>query len=113
VRLVLRFGIVIASLALFGFGNSLAAAAPNRSISHAVDEVSPPGCLIIVGKPTPQTCLPCPPLWLGGPSIRCVSRLPSAAGSFPYRVAACLGAPFRPFGNRNGRSVVWGSEVCP
>jgi|SRR2546422_5103145 len=115
VRFAIKFGIVIASLAVFSFGASLGTAAPNRSTLHAADEVSPPGCLIIVGEPTPPKCLPCPPPWLGGPTIRCVARLPSDAGLFSYRSAACLGAPFISFsgGNRNRRSVVWGSEVCP
>lgn len=39
------------------------------------DEQSPPGCLAITGKPVPPTCEPCPPLWLGGPTIRCITLL--------------------------------------
>src|SRR5438034_9376145 len=115
VRFGVKLGIVIASLAVFSFGSSLGAAAPNQSSLQATDKVSPPGCLVIVGESTPPTCLPCPPLWLGGPTIRCVARLPSDAGLFSYRSAACLGAPFSALsgGNRNGRLVVWGSEVCP
>src|SRR2546426_569269 len=99
VRFAIKFGIVIASLAVFSFGASLGTAAPNRSTLHAADEVSPPGCLIIVGEPTPPKCLPCPPPWLGGPTIRCVARLPSDAGLFSYRSAACLG----PASDRNRR----------
>ena len=114
-RFGVKLGIVIASLAVFSFGSSLGAAAPNQSSLQATYKVSPPGCLVIVGESTPLTCLPCPPLWLGGPTIRCVARLPSDAGLFSYRSAACLGAPFSALsgGNRNGRLVVWGSEVCP
>jgi len=81
VRLALRFGGVIAALAIFGFGASLGLPTPAASVTNR-HVVSAPGCLMIVGKPTPPTCLPCPPLWLGGPTIRCVSRLPSAVGSF-------------------------------
>src|SRR5438128_3210345 len=94
VRLAFKFGIVIASLAVFGFGASLGAAAPSRLIPHAGDDVSPPGCLVIVGEPTPATCLPCPPLWLGGPTIRRVARLPSGGGSYPSRFATGPGLPF-------------------
>src|SRR5438067_6092481 len=105
VRFGVKLGIVIASLAVFSFGSSLGAAAPNQSSLQATDKVSPPGCLVIVGESTPPTCLPCPPLWLGGPTIRCVARLPSAVGSFTrtrddrdggFWFAACAGVPLLP-----------------
>jgi hypothetical protein len=47
------------------------------------ENLSPTGCVEIVGKPLMRECLPCPPLWLGDPSIRCVApvalRLTSCA----------------------------------
>src|SRR5207247_8953369 len=113
VRFGVKLGIVIASLAVFSFGSSLRAGAPNHASLQATDKVSPPGCLVIVGESTPPTCLPCPPLWLGGPTIRCVARLPSDAGLFSYRSAACLGAPCSALSGatRNGRLVECASEV--
>jgi hypothetical protein len=38
------------------------------------DDMSPPGCLQVIGQPAPTRCDPCPPLWLGGPSVRCISH---------------------------------------
>src|SRR2546428_4796804 len=73
---------------------------PSRSVAHTGDEVSPPGCLVIVGEPTPATCLPCPPLWFGGPTVRCVSRLDSGRGSYPTKFATCPGVPFGIFSPR-------------
>lgn len=39
-----------------------------------LDESGPRGCVQVVGAPPFPGCEPCPPLWLGGPTIRCLSK---------------------------------------
>jgi hypothetical protein len=59
-------------------------AAPPASVkanTGSLDDWSPPGCVEVVGAPAFSKCYPCPPLWLGGPTIRCIAK-PSAAVHF-------------------------------
>jgi len=74
---------------------SPSAPAPHRPyLGTPVDDSNPPGCLSIVGKPPPTSCLPCPPLWLGGPSVLCTLRLPNTyRASRQAKVMLCLGVP--------------------
>src|ERR671937_1079631 len=91
-----------------GSGSQPAAAVPAQIVN---DKGSPLGCLAIVGKPLAATCQPCPPLWLGGPTVRCLavaryyadrsrssqtkSGFPSPAGKLPRTgwLARCPGLP--------------------
>lgn len=92
------FGFAPAVALLVLAANSMSTAAvpdvPKAPLStvafHAPDrgdeKSSPPGCVQIVGKPAPSTCLPCPPLWLGGPTVRCVAPVTGTA-EFQFPVA--------------------------
>ncbi|HEY9289344.1 MAG TPA: hypothetical protein VIT43_15125 [Candidatus Dormibacteraeota bacterium] len=58
-----------------GGAASPAHAAATAGMSASADDAwSPPGCVEIVGAPAFSKCEPCPPLWLGGPTIRCVLK---------------------------------------
>jgi len=103
-RALIRLAAAAGALVTFGSGLALAAPqpagpaaradAPSRWLSSDSDKLSPPGCLVLVGKPPPAACLPCPPLWLGGPTIRCVLEL-RAPQSVSHRppIATCPGVP--------------------
>ena len=52
----------------------------------ASDEMGLPGCLIIAGRPIVHVgCIPCPPIWLGGPGMTCVE--PPSALSASRRIS--------------------------
>jgi hypothetical protein len=70
VRLAYRLALAASLVIAFAFAGTLGPPATS-------DETSPPGCVVVVGEPTPTTCLPCPPLWLGGPTVRCVDSIPT------------------------------------
>lgn len=57
------------------------ATATTGSVTRGADAWSPPGCVEIIGAPAFSRCYPCPPLWLGGPTIRCIVN-PSPAVRF-------------------------------
>jgi hypothetical protein len=64
----------------------------NNSNKGASDEMGLPGCLVIAGRPILHVgCVPCPPIWLGGPGMTCVQTVsaPTASG----RVSLYPGGP--------------------
>lgn len=87
--LVVAAAVVLAGLQLLLSQSETGAAAAAGSIAstntnasaHSVNAWDPPGCVQIVGAPPFPSCEPCPPLWLGGPTIRCIVK-PSPAIRF-------------------------------
>jgi len=61
-----------------------------RHLGVPSDSLSPPGCLRIVGQAAPASCMPCPPLWLGGPTVQCISVWTTAVSKpNPIRIGFC------------------------
>ena len=100
-------------------GQSQSSTVPPTSIgAPGTDEQSPPGCLAIAGKPLPRTCEPCPPLWFGGPTVRCIThlRFKEESGGKPgvarnsrdaSWLRACPGVPTLPIESPSARLGAW------